>query len=245
MIALFSDIHSNIQALDACLDDAAAMGARQLVFLGDYVGYGGNPNQVLTRVQDLVRQGALAVKGNHDDMAADFDRDMNETAAKAANWTRRQLSPEQQAFLDVLPMTIAQYDRLYVHADASEPEKWHYVTDRASALASLSAVESRIVFSGHVHQPAIYGLASDGAVSKFVPDGEAQVPLMTSRRWHVVLPSVGQPRDSNPLAGYGLFDPASHLLQFRRIAYDIDAAAAAIHEAGLPERLANRLYVGR
>ncbi|GIU66060.1 metallophosphoesterase family protein [Candidatus Phycosocius spiralis] len=245
MIALLSDIHSNIQALDACLDDALGIGTRQFVFLGDFVGYGGNPDLVLTRIQDLVAQGALALKGNHDDMAADFDRDMNETAAQAANWTRRQLTPEQLAFLDALPMTITQDDRFYVHGDASEPEKWRYVTDRRSALVSLQAVPHRIVISGHVHLPAIYGLASDGTISKFIPDGEAEVPLLTSRRWQVVLPSVGQPRDGNPLAGYGLYDPATHLLQFRRLAYDIDAAAAAIQAAGLPQRLATRLYMGR
>jgi len=155
------------------------------------------------------------------------------------------LSKDQQKFLDSLPMMIEDEDRLYVHADASAPTKWRYVTDCASAQLSLEGTQSRIVVCGHVHQPAIYGLASDGSISRFVPADEAKVPLLSSRRWHVVLPSVGQPRDGNPLAGYGLYDTISRQLEFRRLAYDIDGAAASIRAAGLPGRLADRLHVGR
>jgi diadenosine tetraphosphatase ApaH/serine/threonine PP2A family protein phosphatase len=245
VIALFGDIHSNIQALEACLEDAEAHGVTRYVFLGDFVGYGGDPGKVLAKIEAMVSDGAVAVKGNHDDMASDFDREMNETAASAANWTRHQLSKEQQKFLDSLPMLIEDEDRLYVHADASAPEKWRYVTDCASAQLSLEGTQSRIVVCGHVHQPAIYGLASDGSISRFVPADEAKVPLLSSRRWHVVLPSVGQPRDGNPLAGYGLYDTNSRQLEFRRLPYDIDGAAASIRAAGLPGRLADRLHVGR
>lgn len=245
VIALFGDIHSNIQALEACLEDAEAHGVTRHVFLGDFVGYGGDPGKVLAKIEALVSDGAVAVKGNHDDMASDFDREMNETAASAANWTRSQLSRDQQAFLDALPMLVEDEDRLYVHADASAPEKWRYVTDCASAQLSLEGTQSRIVICGHVHQPAIYGQASDGSISRFVPGDEAKVPLLSSRRWHVVLPSVGQPRDGNPLAGYGLYDPVSRQLEFRRLPYDIDGAAASIRAAGLPGRLADRLHVGR
>ena len=245
MIALFGDIHSNIQAPEACLEDAQARGVRHHVFLGDFVGYGGDPSKVLARIRTLVEAGAVAVKGNHDDMACDFDREMNETAASAAKWTRNQLSQAEQLFLDDLPMEVCEEDRLYVHADASAPSKWRYVTDCASAQTSLDGTPCRIVVCGHVHQPAIYGQAADGAMTRFVPHDEAHIPLLSSRRWHVVLPSVGQPRDGNPLAGYGLYDPATRQLQFRRLPYDIDGAAASIRAAGLPARLADRLFVGR
>jgi diadenosine tetraphosphatase ApaH/serine/threonine PP2A family protein phosphatase len=245
LIALLGDIHSNQQALEACLNDAAGMGALRHVFLGDFVGYGGDPDAVLSVVQTMCANGALAVKGNHDDMAADFDRDMNPSAARAAKWTREQLTDPQRAFLDNLPLTITEDDRLYVHADASAPAKWRYVTDSACARDSLEASKSRIVFCGHVHQPAIYGLAIGDNITRFVPEEDCKVPLLKSRRWHIVLPSVGQPRDGNPLAGYALYDPDTLEVTFRRVPYDIDAAAEAIISAGLPIGLANRLHRGR
>lgn len=245
MIALFADIHSNLQAFEACLDDAQSQGATRFVFLGDLVGYGGDPNAVLARVQQMCGRGGIAVKGNHDDMASDFDRDMNPSAASAAKWTREQLTLTQREFLDGLPFFIEEDDRLYVHADASAPHKWRYVTDIECAQYSLDATPARIVICGHVHQPAIYGQRSDGHTAMFVPAHDCPVPLIKSRRWHVVLPSVGQPRDQNPLAGYGLLDTQTSELIFRRVPYDVESAAARIRQMGLPSGLADRLHKGR
>jgi diadenosine tetraphosphatase ApaH/serine/threonine PP2A family protein phosphatase len=245
LIALLGDIHSNLQALVACLDDAASHGATHYVFLGDFVGYGGDPDAVLDIVQSMCAAGALAVKGNHDDMASDFDRDMNPSAARAAKWTREQLTHKQRFFLDNLPMTITQEDRLYVHADASAPAKWRYVTDSDCARDSLDGTDARIVICGHVHQPAIYSRSTDDKITRFVPEDGCPVPLMKSRRWHIVLPSVGQPRDENPLSGYAMFNDQNCEITFRRIPYDIDTAAARIREAGLPRGLADRLHKGR
>jgi predicted phosphodiesterase len=244
LIALFGDIHANLQAFEACLEDAHGNGARRFVFLGDYVGYGGDPGGVLEIVQDMCAGGALAIKGNHDDMAGDFDRDMNPSAASAAKWTRGQLSQGHRAFLDALPMSITEDDRLYVHADASAPAKWRYVTDCESARRSLDGDDARIIFGGHVHQPTIYGLGRDDKMTKFTPTDDQLVPLLSSRRWHVIIPSVGQPRDGNPLAGYALFNPDNQDLIARRVPYDIDAAANAILDADLPSGLASRLYKG-
>jgi diadenosine tetraphosphatase ApaH/serine/threonine PP2A family protein phosphatase len=245
LIALLSDIHSNLQAFEACLDDARMQGATRYVFLGDFVGYGGDPDAVLNLIQTLCKNGALAVKGNHDDMACDFDREMNPSAARAAKWTREQLTFDQRAFLDNLPLTLTEDDRQYVHADASAPEKWRYVTDGACAKDSLDGCQARIVFCGHVHQPALYSLSNSDTITKFVPEDDCAVPLLKSRRWQVVVPSVGQPRDGNPLSGYALFNPETCDITFRRIPYDIDTAAARIKEAGLPQGLADRLHKGR
>jgi predicted phosphodiesterase len=245
VIALLGDIHSNLQALEACLYDAHNQGASRFVFLGDFVGYGGDPDAVLERIQALCDKGAVAVKGNHDDMAADFDRDMNPAAASAAKWTRDTLTLSQRAFLSALPMTIVDEDRLYVHADASAPQKWRYVTDCETARFSLECSAARLVFCGHVHQPAIYGLGRDDKITKFLPQEDSVVPLLSSRRWHIVIPSVGQPRDNNPLTGYALYDPANHDLKVRRLPYDVETAASRILVAGLPPSLASRLYKGR
>jgi diadenosine tetraphosphatase ApaH/serine/threonine PP2A family protein phosphatase len=244
LIALLSDIHANLQALEACLDDAANQGVSRFVLLGDYVGYGGDPVAVLDRVQDLVEDGALAIKGNHDDMSCDFSRQMNPTAASAANWTREQLSPAQHDFLDSLPMSLREDDRLYVHSEASAPAKWRYVTDCDTARLSLAGDEARIIFGGHVHQPTIYSLGRDDKMTKFKPTDGDVVPLLSSRRWQVVIPSVGQPRDGNPLSGYALFDTKTDDLMIRRVPYDIDAAATQIMTSDLPAGLASRLYRG-
>lgn len=245
MLALFSDIHSNLQAFSACLDDASERGASDFVLLGDYVGYGGDPIAVMTLVQGLCKTGAIAVKGNHDDMAADFDRLMNPSAARAANWTRAQLSEDDRQFLADLPYELKRDDCHFVHADVSAPQKWHYVTDSDAARDSLLASDKRVVFCGHVHQPAVYSLSAEGPITRFVPDEECVIPLLKSRRWHIVIPSVGQPRDGNPLTGYALYNPATTQLTFVRLPYDIEGASRAISEAGLPIGLANRLHKGR
>jgi diadenosine tetraphosphatase ApaH/serine/threonine PP2A family protein phosphatase len=244
LIALLSDIHSNLSALEVCVEAAEAAGVDRFVLLGDYVGYGGDPGPVLERVIELVGDGAIAIRGNHDDMGADFDSEMNELAASAANWTRRQLAPDQLAFLDALPMSAREDDRLYVHGDASDPAAWHYVTGPSSAAISLAASPARITFSGHVHKPAIFAHDPVRPPLRHTPAPGVPVPLMASRRWHVVLGAVGQPRDGDPDASWALFDTGTSEITFERTAYDIDRAASAILAAGLPTGLARRLYQG-
>lgn len=243
-LALLSDIHSNLPALEACVEAAHEAGADRFVLLGDYVGYGGDPVRVMERVMDLVADGAVAILGNHDDMGANFDDEMTELAASAANWTRDQLDPEQRAFLEHLPYFVKDGDRLYVHGDASEPKAWHYVTGARSAAVSLSASPARITFSGHVHRPAIFAEDCQREPIRYTPAAGMPVPLMRSRRWHVTLGSVGQPRDGDPDACWALFDTETDEITFERTAYDIDAAAASILAAGLPTGLARRLYLG-
>jgi diadenosine tetraphosphatase ApaH/serine/threonine PP2A family protein phosphatase len=246
-IALLGDIHSNLQALEACLSHARGKGVDGFAFLGDYVGYGAQPGAVLDLIMALVEDGAPAVRGNHDDMGANFDRAMNPTAASAANWTRDQLSATHRAFLDSLPYTATlpgADDVLLVHGGADQPEKWHYVTDGDTARRSLDACSARVVICGHVHTPAVYG-AGTGRMAGHTPVDGIPIPLMASRRWHVVLGSVGQPRDRNPAASYSIFDTVRHEITFQRVPYDVTKASAAIRAAGLPTGLADRLLVGR
>jgi diadenosine tetraphosphatase ApaH/serine/threonine PP2A family protein phosphatase len=246
MIALLGDIHANLQAFEAVVEDARDKGATGFALLGDYVGYGGDPCAVLERVMDLAADGAPAVRGNHDDMAADFDREMNPTAAYAASWTRNELSHGQRDFLDSLPLTIAQGERLYVHADASEPARWRYVHSVEAAQTSLTAASGfRVVVCGHVHEAAMYAQTLDGRIARHRPQPGFPIPLLPSRRWHIVLPSVGQPRDGDTTAGYAMLDTAGQEVSFHRVPYDIEGAAAAIRKAGLPEGLAARLFKGR
>lgn len=244
LIALMTDLHSNREAFSACLAHARARGAERFVFLGDYVGYGADPAWVVATVADLVAQGAVAVRGNHDAAALGAPERMNEAAAAAIAWTRAQLPETVTAFLAKLPLTVEEDDRLYVHADASAPEKWRYVTDALAARASLEACAARLIFSGHVHVPALYGVSSIGKMTHFTPVAGQPVPLLPPRRWLALIGSVGQPRDDNPAAAYALYDTRTASLATQRVPYDIAAAATKIRAAGLPTLLADRLFRG-
>ncbi|MBX6374438.1 MAG: metallophosphoesterase family protein [Acetobacteraceae bacterium] len=247
-IALFSDIHGNREALAACLHHAERQKAERLVFLGDLVGYGADPGWVVETVRACVARGdAIALLGNHDEAAASPRGavGMNDVAAAAIGWTRRQLDPEAVAFLASLPLVAEDGERLYVHADASAPGRWRYVTSAEAALRSLSATEARVTICGHVHVPALFGLTATEKLVSHRPAPGVAVPLLRPRRWLAVLGAVGQPRDGDPRACYGLLDTDSSELTWVRVPYDVAAAAAKIRAAGLPELLAERLERGR
>lgn len=241
-IALMSDIHSNREAFSACLAHARDSGVVRHVFLGDYVGYGADPEWVVATIAALVDGGAIAIAGNHDRAVADGSGGMNANAAWAIDWTRGRLDSDSCAFLSTLPLCAEEEDRLYVHADASAPGRWRYVEDAAAAASSLAATSRRLTFCGHVHVPAIYG---EAASEHMYPDGGVLVPLAPTRRWLAVVGSVGQPRDRNPAAAYSIYDTATSEIACMRVPYDVATAAAKIRAAGLPEILAARLSQGR
>ncbi|HEY8607116.1 MAG TPA: metallophosphoesterase family protein [Noviherbaspirillum sp.] len=246
LIAILTDIHANREALTACLAHAQEKRAQRHAFLGDLVGYGGDPGWVVNTVMTYVREGAIAVQGNHDAAVAQAGgAQMHAQARQAVEWTRAQLGAEQLQFLDSLPLTRESGDCLFVHATAADPRSWEYITGTLEAVKSMHATHCRTTFAGHVHEPALYNLSMTGKISSFVPAGDSSIPLSTQRRWLVLPGSVGQPRDGNPAACYALFDDTTHELTFFRVPYDTDAAAARIRAAGLPEGLAQRLLEGR
>jgi len=244
-IALFADIHGNRQALEACLAHAARHGAERLVFLGDIVGYGGDPAWCVAQVMQAVAAGAVALGGNHDAALTAGSGGLNSVAAAAIDWTRMTLSAEAVAFLAELPLESAEEDRLYVHADASDPGAWNYVLNAEDARRSLDATMARVTICGHVHVPRLYGLSDAAKLTVFRPPGNEAVPLLRRRRWLAVLGAVGQPRDGDPAACYGMLETEEPTLTWARVPYDVEAAAAAIRAAGLPEPLAARLALGR
>jgi diadenosine tetraphosphatase ApaH/serine/threonine PP2A family protein phosphatase len=243
-IALFADIHANEQAFRACLSQARERGTEGIVLLGDYVGYGADPSWALDTVVDLVVKGAVAVRGNHDDAINNPNEDMNEDAQIAIDWTRGVLSAAERRFLEALPLTGEADGRLYVHAEASSPECWFYVTNAARAARSLAATSAAITFCGHVHQPALYSIATSGKVTAFIPATGSPIQLIPSRRWLAVLGSVGQPRDRNPAAAYAMYDTDRQELTYCRTPYDVETAAARIRAQGLPAVHADRLFLG-
>jgi diadenosine tetraphosphatase ApaH/serine/threonine PP2A family protein phosphatase len=244
MIALLADIHANREALTACLADADRRKVDRYVFLGDFVGYGADPEWVVDRVMEYVAHGALAVLGNHDSAALGVPESMNATAQEAIEWTRPRLNAAQQDFLKQLPMTVTQDGRLFVHASAYEPAQWHYIGTAHDARQSLDATTAEQTFCGHLHMPTVYHLSLTGKLIEFEPVSEISIPLLRGRKWLAVIGAVGQPRDHNPAACYALLDDVKNTLTYIRVPYDVETAARKVRETGLPPILAARLERG-
>ncbi len=183
LLAIFADIHANRQAFTACLDFARAHGAERFICLGDYVGYGADPEWTVETVMNLVEEGALAVRGNHDNAIGTPSETMNAEAQAAIEWTRGRLSAAQRRFLAELPLTLQEDDRLYVHSEASSPAKWRYVQSTADAGRSLLATAAHVTFCGHIHRPALYSMSVTGKMTSFVPTSGVTVQLLQGRRW--------------------------------------------------------------
>ena len=245
LLAVFTDIHANRQAFSACLDFARSRGAERMICLGDYVGYGADPEWTVEVVMGLVARGAMAVRGNHDNAVGTTTESMNAEAQAAIEWTRGRLSATQRRFLAELPLTLQEDDRLYVHSEASNPLRWRYVQSTRDAARSIVATEAHVTFCGHIHQPALYSMSSAAKMTSFVPTSGIPVQLLPGRRWLAVLGSVGQPRDRDPAAAFAMFDTNSREITYCRVPYDVEAAARRIRQNGLPFWLADRLLVGR
>jgi diadenosine tetraphosphatase ApaH/serine/threonine PP2A family protein phosphatase len=245
LLAVFSDIHANRQAFAACLDYARSRGAERIVCLGDYVGYGADPEWTVETVMGMVENGALAVRGNHDNAVGTPSESMNAEAQAAMEWTRGRLSAAQRRFLAELPFEVWDDDRLYVHSEASNPPRWRYVQNAADAARSIIATEVHVTFCGHIHRPALYSMSATAKMTSFIPTADVPVQLSGGRQWLAVVGSVGQPRDGDPAAAFVLFDTGSQQITYCRVPYDVEAAGQRIRENGLPHWLADRLLVGR
>ena len=247
-IALLSDIHANLRAFDACMDHAVAQGAQRFAVLGDLVGYGAQPAQVVRRVRALAQDGAIVLQGNHDALAVAPQGQSGTMDAGGAAWTRSQLEPVDLDFLAGLPLTATDDAMFLVHASADEPQRWLYVDSGHRAEASLHAActdtRVRYVFGGHVHQHTLYFRGASQNLLRFAPTPGATIPVPPHRRWIATVGSVGQPRDGDTDAMYAIFDAVRAELTFHRVAYDHLAAAADVRAAGLPDVFAKRLEQG-
>ena len=243
-LALLSDVHANLEALEACLRHARESGARRYAFLGDLAGYGADPEAVVATVKHYVAEGAVAVQGNHDQAISQASGYMNETAREAIEWQRQRMSPEAKAFLSSLPLCVRKGSVCFVHASAAIPEHWDYVDSPSEAERSAEAAQTPYTFSGHVHVQELYFGAARGRMSLFRPVPGTAIPVPRHRRWLALVGSVGQPRDGNPSAAYALFDESAGRLTFHRVAYDFRSAAEKIRRSDLPASLAYRIEQG-
>lgn len=243
-----SDIHGNLQALEAVL---AAAGQVDAVWnLGDMVGYGANPNEVLDALRPIA---TVNVRGNHDRVCCGLSssQGFNPVAAEAAAWTQRHLTPENLAWLRAVPQGPVQATERVLCAHGSPLHEDHYIISMRDAWTPLQRMATEITFFGHTHV--------QGAFSQDAPEWQEVRPMYGSENEaeqftlevppgtrHLINPgSVGQPRDGDWRAGFAVYESAAERVTFFRIPYDVASAQAAIRAAKLPERLAARLGTGR
>ncbi len=238
-IAVLSDIHANLEALEAVLDDARSHGAEAHWCLGDIVGYGADPDAVVDRLRALR---APCVAGNHDWAACGLTstRQFNRHAAAAAEWTARSMRPENLEWLKALPLVERVDGTLLVHATPGEPAAWHYCMMVEDALDEMETYREDLCLIGHSHVPGAFERHQDEVRYTRAED----IALRPGRQYLVNVGSVGQPRDGDSRAAWLLFDTVERRLRHMRVAYDIAAAQAKIIAAGLPPWLASRLADG-
>jgi diadenosine tetraphosphatase ApaH/serine/threonine PP2A family protein phosphatase len=238
--AVLSDVHSNIEALDAAL--ALIRPDDKLLCLGDIVGYGPNPNECVKKIRDLA---TAVVLGNHDVAAIDnFGLNyFNPAAREAMRWTQRVINDESKTWLNSLGYEFRMPEFLLVHG--APKNYFEYILDKAGAGRAFAATDAPIIFIGHTHIAEYYGLAPDGTIShKHLQQG-GQVVLEPGTRYIVNVGSVGQPRDLNPRSSFGLYDSDAKTVDIVRFDYPIAQVQEKIVSAHLPEALARRLLVGR
>ncbi len=239
--AVISDIHGNLPALEAVLESIDSESVDELWCLGDLVGYGADPDRCVALIAE---RADVCLAGNHDlavtgmvDIAS-FSHD----AATVARWTRDTIAAAQREFLEQLQPSDS-HDGIGLYHGSPRDPVWEYVLSFEQAEASLGAQRERVCLIGHSHVACWFTRDEDGATGG---QADAGLVLDTSReRWLLNPGSVGQPRDGDSRASYLLLDGTANKASYRRVEYPVKLAAQAIVEAGLPDQLANRLYLGQ
>ena len=239
---LISDIHGNLEALQAVLNFAANLEPFQLYCLGDTVGYGANPSECLEAMQ---REANLILAGNHDLAVAGVIamNDFNPMAQAAVDWTRHALNEDQLEDLANLPLVYIDGDYCFTHATPIEPMGFGYVRTLEDVSEVLSSIGQRFCFVGHTHLPVLVRMNQKKGQLEIVR--ENQVRIEDGFRYFVNVGSIGQPRDSNPDACMVILDEEAETLEFLRVPYDITASQDKIISEGLPSYLAERLLLAR
>lgn len=239
--AILGDIHSNSDALTAVIDDARSQSVTDFLCVGDVVGYNADPVTCITLVRDELA--AITVRGNHDHYCSYDERldDFQPLAASVIEWTRRQLSEHDAAWLRDLPLQKLHMGIGLVHSTLDMPDRWGYVFDLLDAEAHFNYQATTLSFHGHTHVPLTF--AKRGSeVLRYEP---STFPIAIGTKYFINVGSVGQPRDGDPRSSYVIYSPRSKKIEFRRVAYDVEAAMARNEMANLPERLVTRLADGR
>jgi diadenosine tetraphosphatase ApaH/serine/threonine PP2A family protein phosphatase len=243
---VLTDVHANLEALEACIADAETRGFDRALVLGDLVGYGADPNAVIDRTQRL--DPLAIVRGNHDKVACGLEQaeGFNSVAKSAAHWTFDLLTPAHREWLAALPAGPHNVDDLVQICHGSPFDEDAYIFDELDALRALKVSERPLCLFGHTHHPATFELSAD-AFDSIGPStaAESRLVLVPDAKYLVNPGSVGQPRDGDPRAAYAIVDVERRWVDMFRLSYAVEAAQAKVMKAGLPDVLAQRLGVGR
>ena len=240
--AIFSDIHGNLEAFQAVLNDITMKKIQNLIFLGDIVGYGANPKECIDLLQE---KSSAIVAGNHDWGVAGKTNIsyFNSVAQVAIEWTNSELTLEDKKFLAQLPLKREEKDFIYTHSTPINPHQWNYIFSEYEAVKNLQALTTkRICFIGHSHIPIVFVLNQSGEL--LFTTKLSEVILEEKNRYLINVGSVGQPRDGDPRAAYGIFDTEKRTFSLQRVDYDISNAQRKILSANLPPILAKRIGMG-
>jgi len=237
--AVLSDIHGNLEALQAVLADAASR-TDALLCLGDLVGYGADP---VACVEIVAERAQTITCGNHEHAVAGLlDLDwFNPQARAAAEWTRERLDGDHLTYLASLPLVALLGDATLVHASPDRPDEWEYLLTAQDGFDAFGAFATRLCFVGHSHLAGAWSLGSSGPEHRA---GPVDLELERGRRYLINVGSVGQPRDRDPRAAYAIWDAERGTVAVRRVVYDIATAREKILAGGLPRFLADRLAWG-
>lgn len=237
---VISDIHANLEALEAARQEIDRIGPDKVLCLGDVVGYGASPNECIEVTKDLA---AVTVAGNHD-CGVTGQTDVtyfNRYAREAIVWTAHTLEDGAMEYLRGLPLSHVEDDRLrLVHATPQDPGRWNYIFTHQQAMDEFKAFTEPICFVGHSHQPCIFELMD----SETIIMNSDRVTVRDDRKYIVNVGSIGQPRDGDPRASLCVYDQSAGEVTITRFSYDIEGAQQRIRDAGLPSVLANRLSWG-
>jgi len=242
-LAIVSDIHANIEALEAVVDDITAQKVDETACLGDLVGYGASPNECVA----LVKQHCpISLLGNHDAAAlgALSTENFNIHARIAIEWTTENLSAESRSYLTALPLRENRLSASLVHSTPYEPNMWHYITSLEEAAYNFQFFETPFCFVGHTHIPLIITVSGAKEISVY-QDTKLSYGSLAESRFLINVGSVGQPRDRDSRACYGILDTDAQTFVYRRVKYDIGACQDKMKKIGLPEFLISRLKEGK
>ena len=242
---ILSDIHSNKEALSAILSFVRRKPWDKAVCLGDVVGYGANPNQAVDMLKRL--RPLAAVRGNHDKVCSGLEDGelFNRIALEAAMWTRKKLTKANSRWLRVLPQGPVEVDGRFAICHGTPIDEDAYIFGEIEALNVFRHTDYPVCFFGHSHFPVVFGLSTESITTVLTVAPSFRFKLKPGVRYLINPGSVGQPRDGDWRAAFGLFDTEAMVVHFHRSPYNLKSAQDRIFEAGLPARLATRLAAGR
>jgi len=237
---ILSDIHGNLEALEAVIQSCTHQGVRQFFCLGDVVGYGANPNECVLRLKALK---SVCITGNHDwAVIGKFNTStFNDFAKKAVLWSQQNISDETLEFLNSLSLIYNHDEFVLVHGSLDQPEQFFYIQDISDTGDTFYLMKQKLCFIGHTHIPQIYIKRGENVSL----GADQTIHLERNVKYIINIGSVGQPRDGNPQAAYCIYDPDLERIEIKRVAYNVSLAGRKIIEAGLPEMLARRLTIGQ